>query len=188
MTLLASVFSGFAMLFGGLFGGHHMPPATASSTPPHWMTSSTTPPVGGAGGWGTTTPGHMGMMPGIFGKVVSISGTTLTVTGKADMQSATTTYSVDASSAKIIKGGVTGAAATAQTVADIKTGDMVMVAGTVTGTNIVAKTILDGIRLMAGPEHEKMMQMNMHGPDSSMGAMKGGMKEMDDMTPPPAGQ
>ena len=50
-----------------------------------------------------------------------------------------TTYTVDASSATVTKNGA------ASTVSAIAVGDTVMVQGTVSGTNVTAKTIRDGV-------------------------------------------
>lgn len=77
---------------------------------------------------------------GVMGTVASVSGNTITVTQKAGPQSTTsTTYTVDATNAKIDKSGATG------TISSIAVGDTVMVEGTVTGTNVVATTIHDGV-------------------------------------------
>jgi hypothetical protein len=159
--LLAGVFAGISMMFGGLFG-HHAAPASdmGSTTPNHWNASST--PMNGEG---TTTPGHMGMMPGVMGVVASINGTTLTVTGRTG-DSATTTYTVDASSAMVLK-STSGKVATS-TLSAVVAGDKVMVEGTVSGTSITAKTILDGLIGFGGGD--------MHG------GMKGGMPQGMHMT------
>ncbi len=88
--------------------------------------------------------GKAGMgMRGVMGTVTSISGTTLTITSKVpERRSPTkgtlTTYTVDASSAKVTKKGADTA------VAGITVGDMVVVMGTVNGTNITANRIVDG--------------------------------------------
>ena len=79
---------------------------------------------------------------GIAGTVATISGNSLTVTGKPGFGSATstaTTYTVDATNAKITKTGVTSA-----TVADIAVGDTVFIQGTVSGTSVTATAIRDG--------------------------------------------
>jgi hypothetical protein len=111
-----------------------------------------------------TWRGGGGMQPGIFGTVSSISGTTLTVTVAArpirpTPESAgqptalttggivvTTNYSVDASNAKIYK----GTSITAVSITSIALGDKVMVQGTVSGTNVVATVIRDGVGGMMG--------------------------------------
>lgn len=99
-----------------------------------------------------------GGMPGggIFGTVSAVSGDTLTVTGNARMMrpmpeqpamnmpamtQATTTYTVDATNAKIYKGSAT----TTVSVSDIAVGDTVVIQGTVSGTNIAATVIRDGV-------------------------------------------
>lgn len=78
---------------------------------------------------------------GIFGTVATVSGNTLTVTGKQGFGQNTdsTTFTVDASNAKITKDNAAG------TIASILVGDTVSVQGTISGTNVVATTILDGV-------------------------------------------
>lgn len=78
---------------------------------------------------------------GIFGTVTSVSGTTLTVSGKQGLGSttATTTFTVNASNAKVMKDNATS------TIASVVTGDTVFVQGTVSGTNVTATMIRDGV-------------------------------------------
>lgn len=82
---------------------------------------------------------HMGMRGphgegrGIHGTVSAVSGNTVTVT-KSDG----TTYTVDASSAKVSK-------IVDLSVSDIKVGDTIGVQGTVSGTSVTAVHIMDGI-------------------------------------------
>jgi len=77
---------------------------------------------------------------GVVGTVATINGTTLTVTGRAKLNGETAiTYTVDASGATVMKSGATSS------VSNIAVGDTVMVQGTVSGTNVTAKTIRDGI-------------------------------------------
>jgi hypothetical protein len=118
-------------------------PAFAQSTPPA--------PQGSADSGSWQGRGHMGpgpaRIPGIFGTVSTISGTTLTVTSKggpATQSSGGTTYTVNASSATVMKDGATS------TVSAIVTGDTVMVQGTVSGTSITATRINDGLPPQAG--------------------------------------
>lgn len=85
-----------------------------------------------------------GQRPDVFGKVTSVSGTTLTVESTNPKDSSTTTYTVDASNAKVMKGS-DGAPPTNATVADIAVGDMVAVRGEVSGTNVTASAIMDGM-------------------------------------------
>lgn len=105
-------------------------------------------PVHEVGGMHRGAPGS-GARPAVVGTVTSISGTTLTVTrtqgfpsrGVANTpvpQANPTVFSVDASTAQVIKDGATS------TVASIATGDRVMVQGTLQGTSIVATVIRDG--------------------------------------------
>ena len=81
------------------------------------------------------------MKPGVFGTVSAINGNTITVAGKTGFGSTATsvTYTVDATNATVMKANVAG------TLSNIVVGDMIMVQGTVTGTNVVATTIRDGI-------------------------------------------
>ncbi len=81
----------------------------------------------------------------VFGTVASISGTTITVTGKARPRpmatpntSTTVTYTVDASSATVIKNNATSS------VSNIALGDTIAVHGDLNGTNIKATIIRDG--------------------------------------------
>jgi hypothetical protein len=92
--------------------------------------------------------GMQGRKPGVVGTVSAVNGTTLTVTSKArpNKGSSTTatvatpvTYTVDASNATVTKSG------TASSVSAIAVGDTVMVRGTVSGTSVTAKTIMDGM-------------------------------------------
>ena len=87
---------------------------------------------GGPGG-----PGG-GHGPDVHGTVTAVNGTTLTVTGSNG-----TTYTVD------------GAASTASkistiSVSDISVGDDVGIDGTVTGSTVTAKNIMDGVPANAG--------------------------------------
>ena len=82
------------------------------------------------------------MNPSVVGKVSAISGNTLTVISERKNEqsstSNTTTYTVDATNAKILRGE------TAIKVSDIAVGDNIIVQGTVTGSNVSATTIRDG--------------------------------------------
>jgi hypothetical protein len=91
--------------------------------------------------------GQMGMhAPGVFGTVASISGNSLTVTGKVGLGgTAGTTYTVDATNATVTKNG------SSSSVSNIAVGDTVMVAGTVSGTNVTATAIRDGMPQGKGP-------------------------------------
>lgn len=87
----------------------------------------------GPGGNGSSTfPINGNGEPVIAGNIVSISGTTLTVTNASNI-----TYTIDASSATIIKSG------TASAISNVSTGDKVIVQGTVNGTSITASSVID---------------------------------------------
>jgi hypothetical protein len=89
----------------------------------HWMSSSTqpmTPPFQGNG------------EPVVGGTVTAISGSSLTVTNKSNV-----TYTVDGSSATVVKGNVSSS------LADVSVNDNVLIQGAVSGTNVTATTILD---------------------------------------------
>jgi hypothetical protein len=70
--------------------------------------------------------------PIIGGNITAINGTTLTVTNASNV-----TYTVDASSATIVKGNATSS------IANVATGDSVVVQGTVNGTSITASSVID---------------------------------------------
>ncbi len=100
-------------------------------------------------------------MPGVFGTIASISGNTITVVSKGFGRGATTatptTYTIDATNASVTKSGA------ASSVSALVMGDTVMVEGTVTGTNVVATAIRDGIPQGRGG-------MGMHGTVASSAA------------------
>ena len=84
--------------------------------------------------------GVRGMRPAVVGSVSAVNGTNITVASRGfGKNTATTTYSVDASSATIMKGNATS------TISDIVVGDNVVIQGTVTGTSVKATTIRDGM-------------------------------------------
>jgi hypothetical protein len=87
-----------------------------------------------------------GMMskPAVMGTVNAVNGNTLTISGSNN-----TTYSVDATNAKITKitsSATVGSKPTSSTitVSQIAVGDKVMVQGTVSGVNVSATQIVDG--------------------------------------------
>ena len=97
------------------------------------------------GGHGFGRGGRM-MQPGVFGTVSVINGNTITVSGRGAIGQTTVnpvttpiTWIVDATNATVTKNNA------ASTVANIAVGDTVMVQGTVSGTNVTAKTIRDGV-------------------------------------------
>lgn len=93
---------------------------------------------------------------GIVGTVSAVNGTTLTVNSRAMIKPrpmgasstnegegavsvAAAVYTVNASGAKVYKNGATS------TVANIAVGDMVIVQGTVSGSNVTATVVRDGV-------------------------------------------
>ena len=96
-------------------------------------------------GHGMGGPGRS-RIPGVFGTVSAINGTTLTVTSKMGgndgdngNNASATTYTVNAANATIIKGNATSS------LSAIAIGDTVMVQGAVSGTSITATAIRDGV-------------------------------------------
>lgn len=74
----------------------------------------------------------------ILGVVTSVSGNTLLVDGKMGTGTASTTFTVDATNAKIFKDKAT------TTVSAIVAGDKVLIEGAVNGTSVSANVIFDG--------------------------------------------
>lgn len=70
--------------------------------------------------------------PVVGGNITAINGTTLTVTNASNV-----TYTVDASSATIVKGNATSS------ISNAAIGDSVVVQGTVNGTSITASSVID---------------------------------------------
>lgn len=105
---------------------------------------------------------------GVVGTVTAVNGTTLTVTSinkvvraedGNDGRTPTPTptpivYTIDASNASVIKTGAVS------TVSAIAVGDMVRIQGTITGTNVVATTIRDGLAKTSKPEPTPLIQGN----------------------------
>jgi hypothetical protein len=100
---------------------------------------------GGSGRFGIGMRGSSATPSGVFGTVASVSGGTLTVTARTRPNASSTlsapaiVYTVDATNAKVVKNGATS------TISSVNVGDIVMVQGTVSGTNVTAKTIRDGM-------------------------------------------
>jgi len=117
---------------------------------------------GQPGGWqgqgkSALTPGHMigrqgngnrsatstrpAMKPGVSGTVTAVSGNIITVSGRTGFSSttATVTYTVDATNATVRKNNATS------TVGSIAVGDKLFAQGTVSGTNVTATAITDGM-------------------------------------------
>jgi hypothetical protein len=99
---------------------------------------------GAQGSWGMRAGQHRGA-PGVFGTVSAISGATLTVTSKGfGPNAATSTYTVNAANATVVKGGATSS------LGNIAVGDTVAVQGSVSGTNVTATVIRDGVPMGRG--------------------------------------
>ncbi len=100
-------------------------------------------------GEGSDRENGANMRPAVFGTVSAVNGNMITVTSKlrfrrsgnnATTTAATTaTYTVDASKATVTKNGASSS------VANITVGDMIMVQGTVSGTNVTATAIRDNV-------------------------------------------
>ncbi len=132
-----SLATGLAMLGGIALAT----PVLADTTPSPMGTATNTGShmERGGRGMGGMRGGMMGMK-GVFGTVSAMNGSTLTVSGRQGFSTTTpnTTFTVDATNAKVMKDRTVG------TLANIAIGDTIMVSGTVTGTNIVATMIRDG--------------------------------------------
>ena len=84
------------------------------------------------GNMASTTPVIGNGQPVIAGTVSAISGSSITITTTSNV-----TYTVDASSAKFLKGN------DSSTLASIVVGDKLMIQGTVSGNSVTASTIID---------------------------------------------
>jgi hypothetical protein len=94
-------------------------------------------PMGGMMGMrGSNRENDLRTPPAAVGKVVTISGSTITLTDPMN----NTTYTVDASKASVQKDRDAAGAIT-----DIKVGDIIMVEGTLSGTSISATEIHEGL-------------------------------------------
>lgn len=78
--------------------------------------------------------------PVVVGKVTAVSSNTITVSGHSKPQSASSTFTVDASSATVVKGGATSS------ISNLAVGDVITVRGTISGSNVTAKLIHSGVR------------------------------------------
>ena len=72
--------------------------------------------------------------PVLAGKVTAVSGTIVSI---ANNGATTTTYTIDATNAKIVKAGAT------TTVSQVVVGDMIVAQGSVSGTTMAATSIID---------------------------------------------
>ena len=110
------------VLTASAFGFTNMTFAETTTTPTSWKSSQ------------RHIKNYLEHAKGTIGTVTSVNGSTIAITTKDN-----TAYSVDASTAKILKNRNT-----IVPVSGVLVGDTVMVQGTVTGTNIAATTIFDG--------------------------------------------
>jgi hypothetical protein len=83
----------------------------------------------------------------IIGNVTGVSSATLTVetiqrTSPATASTTSVIFTVDASGARFIKQGAT----TTTSISDIKIGDRIIAQGTINGTSVIAKTIIDTLQ------------------------------------------
>ena len=95
--------------------------------------------------------------PAVFGIVSAINGNTLTIASRQkenENNSSSVSFSVDATNAKILKNSTAG------TLTSIAVGDNVAVFGTVSGTNIVATEIHDGIMRGTGTANRSERTQN----------------------------
>ena len=136
--------------------------------------SSQTDQNGGWQGQGRSgmAPGHTGtsrtpgmMRPGVAGTVTAISGNNITITSHQGFSSTTAsvTYTVDATNATVKKANATS------TISAIAVGDNIFAEGTVTGTNVVATNIIDGLmnRGSRGTGNVDMMNKDTSGAHAS---------------------
>jgi len=131
--------------------------------------------LGGANG-ANRGPNTGTMKPGVFGTVTAVNGNTITISGRQGFgptATATTTYTIDVTNAIVKKNNATS------TVSAIAIGDSVFAQGTITGTNVVATTIRDGV--MMGARGQGGPGMNGHWASST--PMMGG-KSHATSTPP----
>ena len=95
-------------------------------------------PMGMATGTGPGTMNSMSAITGdgqpvIVGTVTTVSGSTITLTNKSNA-----TYTIDATNAKFTKMGATNA-----TIANVTTGDTVLVQGGINGNSVTATSVID---------------------------------------------
>ncbi|MDE1924680.1 MAG: hypothetical protein KGH79_00665 [Patescibacteria group bacterium] len=119
-----------------------------------------------------TDHGHRGMGPGIVGTVSAVNGDSLTVAGKNG-----TTYTVDVTTATVMKSSGAGSAPTTVAISDIAVGDTIMAQGTVSGTSVTATNVMDG-QFFGGP----------HGGPGGMGGVMGTVSAVNGTTITVTGQ
>jgi hypothetical protein len=84
---------------------------------------------------------HNGVRPAAVGVVTAVSGNTISINSRQGFAStsATVALTVDATNATVVKNNATSS------VSSIATGDMIVVQGTLSGTNVAATSIRDGM-------------------------------------------
>ena len=100
----------------------------------------------GQGRGNTSANKNKGMVrPGVVGTVTSISGNIITINGRQGFGTTTATvvYTVDVTNATVRKNNSTS------TISSILVGDMISARGTISGKNVTATSISDGV--MMGP-------------------------------------
>jgi len=100
--------------------------------------------MGGRANWQGQSGSRNGMMrSGVFGTVTSVSGNTITITGQQGFGSSSpqTSFTVNAANAVVMKNNATS------TIASVAIGDKIFAQGTVSGTNVTATMIRDGVMM-----------------------------------------
>ena len=138
---IISMGAGLALLTGTAFAAPALAQTNTSSTDhpgPSWQ--------GGQGQSGYRMGGPGMMKPAVFGTVTGVNGNIITMNGKQGFGSTTAsvTYTVDATNATVKKNNATS------TVSSIAVGDTIVAQGTITGTNVVATSIRDGVMMRTG--------------------------------------
>jgi hypothetical protein len=109
-------------------------------------------------------PAVIGTVSAVNGDILTVAsntwnerrGTSTSATSASQPQAVAkvaTTYTVDATNATVTKNNA------ASSISDIAVGDTVMVQGTVSGTNVTAKTIRDGVGMMKPGQGKGSVQM-----------------------------
>ncbi len=121
----ALVLASITAFWGSLFGLHETTTIPAETTPEIQTNMPSVPPI---------------LNNRIIGIVKKVSGDIITVSGKYQSATATSTYNVNAKEAKIIKTS-TGSPIS---VTEVKIGDTLSISGTLSGTSMQASIIFDG--------------------------------------------
>lgn len=137
-VVTSSILAGSVMLGGTAF-------AQTTGTTPNILRGGSRPDSGLMRG---RVAGHEKDLE-VRGTVTSVSGTTITIKGRVGPKgSAGIVYTVDASHAKVTKGGASSS------VASIAVDDALAVEGTVNGTSVVATAIRDGMMARGGTDKQ----------------------------------